>query len=162
MEVQCTTENASPLRGLVALLLILGATALMNGSLFPQFDAVFMFARDISVTFSAATLLGLGFAAYRAPRLLRERAVIALAVACLLGGGALLGLGLWLSSPAPLVAGASLAAVGRSAATVSAALYLARLATREAAVVISASLCASGRWAACPARRSSRRCRRQP
>lgn len=137
MEDQRTTENASPLRGFVALLLTLGATALMNGSLFPQFDAVFMFARDISVTFSAATLLALGFAAYRAPRLLRERAIVAAAVACLLSGGALLGLGLALQLAAPLVAGASLAAVGRSVATVSAALYLARLATHETAVVIA-------------------------
>lgn len=130
-------ENASPLRGFIALLLTLGATALMNGSLFPQFDAVFMFARDISVTFSAATLLGLGFAAYRAPRLLRERAIVTAAVACLLGGGALLGLGLALQLAAPLVAGASLAAVGRSVATVSAALYIARLTAHETAVIIA-------------------------
>ena len=39
----------------------------MNGSLFPQFDAIFMFARDISVTFSATTLLGLGLAACLRP-----------------------------------------------------------------------------------------------
>ena len=69
MKTESTTNEAQPLRGFVALLLTLGATSLMNGSLFPQFDAIFMFARDISVTFSAATLLGLGFAAYRAPRL---------------------------------------------------------------------------------------------
>mgnify|MGYP007084285010 CR=1 FL=1 len=89
METECTAEKASPLCGFVALLLTLGTTSLMNGSLFPQFDAIFMFARDISVTFSAATLLGLGLAAYRAPRLLRERAIVAVAVACLVGGGAL-------------------------------------------------------------------------
>ena len=81
METECTAEKASPLCGFVALLLTLGTTSLMNGSLFPQFDAIFMFARDISVTFSAATLLGLGLAAYRAPRLLRERAIVAVAVA---------------------------------------------------------------------------------
>ncbi|MEY8461477.1 helix-turn-helix transcriptional regulator [Eggerthellaceae bacterium 24-137] len=132
-------DAASPLRGFLALLATLGATALMNGSLFPQFDAIFMFARDISVTFSAGTLLGLGLAAYRAPRLLQERAVIAVAIACLLGGGALLGLGLWLSLPAPLVVGASLASIGRAVATVSAALYLARLAPRETAMVIAVS-----------------------
>lgn len=137
METECTAEQASPLRGFAALLLTLGATALMNGSLFPQFDAVFMFARDISVTFSAVTLLGLGFAAYRAPRLLRERAIVAAAATCLLGGGALLALGLWLSLPTSLVAGASLAAIGRSVATVSTALYLARLEMRATAVVIA-------------------------
>ena len=81
METECTAEKASSSCGFVALLLTLGTTSLMNGSLFPQFDAIFMFARDISVTFSAATLLGLGLAAYRAPRLLRERAIIAVAVA---------------------------------------------------------------------------------
>ena len=80
MKTESTTNEAQPLRGFVALLLTLGATSLMNGSLFPQFDAIFMFARDISVTFSAATLLGLGFAAYRAPRLLRERAIVGTAV----------------------------------------------------------------------------------
>lgn len=137
METECTAEKASPLCGFVALLLTLGTTSLMNGSLFPQFDAIFMFARDISVTFSAATLLGLGFAAYRVPRLLRERAIVAAAATCLLGGGALLALGLWFSLPTSLVAGASLAAIGRSVATVSAALYLARLEMRATAVVIA-------------------------
>ncbi len=88
METECTAEKASPLCGFVALLLTLGTTSLMNGSLFPQFDAIFMFARDISVTFSAATLLGLGLAAYRAPRLLRERAIIAVAVALVSGSSA--------------------------------------------------------------------------
>ncbi len=74
-------------RGFAALLLVLGATALMNGSIFPQFDAVFMFARDISVTCSAATLLALGLLAYRAPavlylaRLSSHQAAVAIAVA---------------------------------------------------------------------------------
>ena len=139
METECTAEKASPLCGFVALLLTLGTTSLMNGSLFPQFDAIFMFARDISVTFSAATLLGLGLAAYRAPRLLRERAIVAVAVACLVGGGALLALGLGFSAPAPLVAGASLAAIGRSVATISVALYLARLEMHATAVIIAAA-----------------------
>ena len=139
METECTAEKASPLCGFVALLLTLGTTSLMNGSPFPQFDAIFMFARDISVTFSAATLLGLGLAAYRAPRLLRERAIIAVAVACLVGGGALLSLGLGFSAPALLVAGASLAAIGRSVATISVALYLARLEMHATAVIIAAA-----------------------
>ena len=139
METECTAEKASPLCGFVALLLTLGTTSLMNGSLFPQFDAIFMFARDISITFSAATLLGLGLAAYRAPRLLRERAIVAVAVACLVGGGALLALGLGFSAPAPLVAGASLAAIGRSVATISVALYLARLEMHATAVIIAAA-----------------------
>ena len=139
METEFTAEKASPLCGFVALLLTLGTTSLMNGSLFPQFDAIFMFARDISVTFSAATLLGLGLAAYRAPRLLRERAIVAVAVACLVGGGALLSLGLGFSAPALLVAGASLAAIGRSVATVSTALYLARLEMHTTAVIIAAA-----------------------
>lgn len=139
METECTAEKASPLCGFVALLLTLGTTSLMNGSLFPQFDAIFMFARDISVTFSAATLLGLGLAAYRAPRLLRERAIVAVAVACLVGGGALLSLGLGFSAPALLVAGASLAAIGRSVATISVALYLARLEMHATAVIIAAA-----------------------
>ena len=139
METECAAEKASPLCGFVALLLTLGTTSLMNGSLFPQFDAIFMFARDISVTFSAATLLGLGLAAYRAPRLLRERAIVAVAVACLVGGGALLSLGLGFSAPALLVAGASLAAIGRSVATVSTALYLACLEMHTTAVIIAAA-----------------------
>ncbi|MFR5828509.1 MAG: hypothetical protein ACLUE1_05350 [Adlercreutzia equolifaciens] len=100
METECTAEKASPLCGFVALLLTLGTTSLMNGSLFPQFDAIFMFARDISITFSAATLLGLTCGLPR-PAPSAERAIVAVAVACLVGGGALLALGLGFSRRRP-------------------------------------------------------------
>ena len=124
-------------RGFAALLLVLGATALMNGSIFPQFDAVFMFARDISVTCSAATLLALGLLAYRAPAVLRRRVIVAGAAACLALGGALLAAGLAFALPAPLVLGASVVAIGRAAATVTTSLYLARLSSHQAAVAIA-------------------------
>lgn len=137
MEALEVKRAARAVRGFAALMLVLGATTLMNGSLFPQFDAIFMFARDISVTCSAATLLGLGLAAYRAPHLLHPRAVTGAAVACLVGGGAALAIGLTAQSPAALVAGASVVAVGRAAVTVSVGLYLARLAAHDAAVAIT-------------------------
>ena len=94
------SPSASPARGFAALLLVLGATALMNGSIFPQFDAVFMFARDISVTCSAITLLALGLMAYRAPSALRRGAIIGGAAACIVLGGALLAAGLAWALPA--------------------------------------------------------------
>lgn len=134
-----TPPPVHPVRGLAALLLVLGATALMNGAIFPQFDAVFMFARDISVTCSAITLLALGLAAYRAPSALRRGAVVGGASACLVLGGALLAAGLACASPAPLVVGASVVAVGRAAVTVTTSLYLARLTAHQAAVIIAAA-----------------------
>lgn len=132
-------QTARTLRGFAALVLALCTTALMNGSLFPLFDTVFTFARDISVTFSAAALLALGFAAYRAPRLLGRRGLVAGAVACLAGGGALMIAGLAAASPAALCVGASAAALGRAVATVSVALFLTRLSSRRAALVIAAA-----------------------
>ncbi|WP_302963298.1 response regulator transcription factor [uncultured Adlercreutzia sp.] len=132
-----TPPPVRPVRGFAALLLVLGATALMNGSIFPQFDAVFMFARDISVTCSAATLLALGLAAYRAPAMLRRRAIVVRAATCLVFGGALLAAGLAFASPAPLVLGACVVAIGRAAATVTTSLYLARLSSHQAAVAIA-------------------------
>lgn len=131
------SPSASPARGFAALLLVLGATALMNGSIFPQFDAVFMFARDISVTCSAITLLALGLMAYRAPSALRRGAIIGGAAACIVLGGALLAAGLAWALPAPLVIGASAAAAGRAAATVTTSLYLARLTSHQAAMAIA-------------------------
>ncbi|MEC4175784.1 helix-turn-helix transcriptional regulator [Adlercreutzia sp. R7] len=130
---------AGAIRGFAALLLALGATTLMNGSIFPQFDAIFMFARDISVTCSAVTLLGLGLAAYRMPHMLRHRALVGAAAGCLVVGGAVLAAGLALASPAALVAGASIVAAGRAVATVTTALFVARLTSHQAAVVIAAA-----------------------
>ena len=141
MEEQRTGRAAAMLRGFVALTLALCTTALMNGCLFPQFDAVFMFARDISVTCSALALLGLGFAAYRVPRLLRP-GLVGAAVGCIALGGACMGAGLGFGAPAALVMGASAVAVGRAVVTVSVALYLATLTVRRATVAIAGAYAA--------------------
>ncbi len=49
------------------------AVLLMNQMLFPLFDGVFTYARDISIVFTAACLIGLSVLAMRCPHLIRGR-----------------------------------------------------------------------------------------
>ncbi|WP_296009771.1 helix-turn-helix transcriptional regulator [uncultured Adlercreutzia sp.] len=119
-----------------ALALFLLSTSIMNGTVFPLFDAVFMFARDISVTVAAIAYVALGLAAWRAPHLLTGRLVVAgNALAVAIGVAATAG-GVALASAPLLVAGSSLAAAGRSGIMVSVGLALTRLEARSAALAI--------------------------
>ena len=126
-------QAANPWRAGGALALFLLSASIMNGTVFPLFDAVFMFARDISVTVAAIAYVALGLAAWRAPHLLAGRLVVtgsALAVA--VGVAATAG-GVALASAPLLVAGSSLAAAGRSGIMVSVGLALTRLEARPPA-----------------------------
>lgn len=134
-----SATRSALVRGWAAYVALLCSTSLMNASVFPQFDAVFMFARDISVTFGALAFLLIGALAWRAPRWLRPRHFMAAALGCLVVGGALLAGGLALGAPVPLVAGSSLVACGRAGATASVGLVLATLSPRGAAVAIAAA-----------------------
>ena len=126
-------------RALVAYGALLCAVSLMNTAVFPLFDAVFMFARDVSVTCSAVAFLVMGALAWRAPHWLRPRHFLALTLGCLVGGGVLLAAGLTLASPVLLTIGASLVACGRACVTVTVGLVLATLSGWAAAAVIAAA-----------------------
>lgn len=138
-DAEASAQARKALRAWAAYCLLLCSTALMNASVFPQFDAVFMFARDISVTCGALAFLGIGVLAWRAPRWLRPRHFFAAAVGCLVLGGALLVTGLGIGAPWALTAGASLVACGRACATVAVGLMLATLPAQSVAVVIAAA-----------------------
>lgn len=140
MEMQAAqSSRALVLRALVAYGALLCSTSLMNASVFPQFDAVLMFARDISVTCGALAFLVIGVLAWRSPSRLRPRHFLALTLGCLVGGGILLAAGLALASPVLLTVGASLVACGRACVTVTVGLVLATLSGWAAAAVIAAA-----------------------
>ncbi|MCI8469694.1 MAG: helix-turn-helix transcriptional regulator [Eggerthellaceae bacterium] len=122
--------------GGVALALSLAATSLMNVAVFPLFDAIFTFARDISVTAGALTFLAIGLVSYRAPRMLTPRSYALITAVSLVGGGALLAAALLTGAAPLLVAGSCLFAVGRTGTSVLAYLALSTLPTLRAAGAI--------------------------
>lgn len=138
-----TERNALPaaVRDGFALLTLLCTTSLMNGSVFPQFDATFTFARDISVTFSAVALTLLGILAYQRPAVLAPRAFIGVALGLLAGGGVLMVAGAWMANAPLLTAGASLAAAGRAGNTVLVGVALSRLPQQLAVGTICVAFC---------------------
>lgn len=123
-------------RACAAVSLILASASFMNVSVFPQFDAVFSPARDISVLANAAVLLLVGVAATFRPAFLRVRALnagmlLAVAVGCVALPASLA----W-GNAALLVAAACLLAVGRAWCTLLAGLAASRLAPAQAGVLI--------------------------
>lgn len=102
-----------------ALMLMAFSVSLMNRVVFPLFDPVFTFARDISVTANAVFLIVVGLAAAFRPKLLHlERAADAFVAACLIAGSVLLFPALAWQNAALLVVASCVFAVGRAGATV--------------------------------------------
>ena len=89
-------------RSFAALSFVLVASSFMNVSVFPGFDAVFAYARDISVTANAVALIAIGLVATFRPALLRVNVLNAGALA-LLALGCTLPLALGLHSAVLLV-----------------------------------------------------------
>lgn len=125
-----------------ALALVLVSGTWMNTTVFPLFDPIFTYARDISVTFNAGALIALGYVAYRAPRLLAPGPFVAAAIGFQVVGAVGLAAGLALGGGALLTAGASLGAIGRAGAIVMAGLMLSRLEARGMAVAVCAAFTA--------------------
>ena len=124
-------------RTATALSFVLLATSLMNIVVFPLFDPVFTYARDVSVFASSAALIGIGLVAAFRPALLRVRLLQRVALGCLAAGALLVPLSLYALSPIGLVVGASLAAVGRSWVVVAVGMAASRLGVRQAGVCVS-------------------------
>ena len=95
-----------------ALLCVLLTTSLMNVVVFPRFDAVFTYARDVSVLANATTLIAVGLVATFRPQLLRMRALTAGCFVLLAMGSALLPAGLYAGSAVALVLLLSLLVMG--------------------------------------------------
>lgn len=127
------------------------AVLLMNRSLFPLFDAVFTYARDISVTCSGLACITVGLVSLVRPAWLHGRALETGALVALLAGAALTAAGLAWSNPAVLVAGAVLFIPARGWALLTANLAAMRLATPQAVACIACGV-AAGQLAEIPFR----------
>lgn len=123
----------------VALALVLMAGTEMNSHVFPLFDPIFTFARDISVTAHAASLLLLGVAAYASTKVLTPRSFVGLSFGFLIFGAVGLSVSLVIASPWLLTAGASVCAIGRAGATLLACLALVLLPFRAQVLAICAA-----------------------
>lgn len=123
-------------RALAALSCLLVTQPLMNTAVFPAFDGVFGYARDISVTLSALTLVAIGLAATFRPALLKVKPANRVLVGFMVAGAVALPAALIAGSPALLVAAASIAAIGRAWASLVAALAVSRLSLKQAGVCV--------------------------
>ncbi|MBS5450361.1 MAG: helix-turn-helix transcriptional regulator [Coriobacteriia bacterium] len=94
---------------------------LMNRALFPLFDGVFTYARDISIVCSGLFAIGVGLVSLVRPALLNGRALCAAMVTCLVVGAGGMGVGIALGHPALLIVGACLFTTGRGWSSLSSA-----------------------------------------
>ena len=124
-------------RTTAALAFVLLATSLMNIVVFPQFDAVFTYARDVSVLASSVALIAIGLAAAFRPSLLRVRVLQRGAIGCLAAGAVLLPLSLHASNAIGLTVAASLAAVGRSWIVVAVGMAASRFTLRQTGLCVA-------------------------
>lgn len=109
-----------------------------NIAVFPLFDSVFTFARDISQTVQAAVLVMVGVLGMVRPRALRLKWAPACVVAMGVVGAALLVVSISVESAALLVLSSSMFAVVRACATLSVGLAAARvLSGRGVAIAVS-------------------------
>lgn len=120
-----------------ALAFVLLTTSLMNVVVFPRFDAVFTYARDISVFASSAALIAVGLVAAFRPSLLHVSLLQRMALSCLGVGVVLLPVSLSMNNAFGLTVAASLAAIGRSWVVVTVGMAASKLALRQAGVAIA-------------------------
>lgn len=120
-----------------ALAMVISCAAIMNVVVFPLFDAVFTYARDISVTANFALLMALGLIATFKPAWLCVKQAHATLCACAVVGGVTIPLALaWGSAPL-LIASACLAAVGRAWAAISSGVAASRLSLPQIGACVS-------------------------
>ncbi len=123
-------------RMLLALPLSFMATSLMNISLFPLFDDCFGYARDISVTANALSLLVIGLIATFRPALLHVRRLNVVMLVALVAGCALCFLSLSVCSPVLLTLSSSAMAIGRAWCMLVVGVAVSRLGLSQAGVLV--------------------------
>ncbi len=134
----CGSQSIGPaVRAAAALVCTLLATFSMNNAVFPQFDAIFTYARDISVLSNAALLVIIGISAMFRPALLHARTLVTASCAALAAGAVLTCAALSLGHTALLVIGSSLLALGRAVVVVFVGLSLSQLSIRTAGTAIA-------------------------
>ncbi|MEE0845689.1 MAG: LuxR C-terminal-related transcriptional regulator [Eggerthellaceae bacterium] len=136
---ELTSSDVSPIfwRTFAALALVLATSSVMNIAVFPAFDAVFTYARDISVLAGSLSVAVIGVVAMFRPATFGARAMVVASVSLLLVGAALLLAGFILASPTLLCVGASLAAIGRGITAIAVGLSLSRMNLTQASLCIA-------------------------
>ena len=124
---------------LVALTAIFFTGWLLAGVANPEFDRVSPIARDVTVWGNAACLILLALLATWQPHKLSAKAYAPIAGACLVTGGVLSGVGLFLSNAWILVAGCAVLTVGRGLTTVLTCLGCIELGLGEIARLLAGS-----------------------
>ncbi len=122
-------------RSFAALSLVLSVSSFMNVSVFPFFDGVFTYARDISITANAAVLIAIGLLATFRPALLHVRA-LNVGILALMAAGCALPLALGLGSAPLLVLTSCALAVGRAWCVLAAGIAASRLSSAQAGVLV--------------------------
>lgn len=136
--------NATFWRLCVALACMLMVTAAMNVVVFPLFDDVFTYARDISQTVQASTVLLIGVVATFQPSALKSVPFDSVVFGSLLVGGAAIPASLAADSTPLLIVGSSLFALGRGCVMLAVAMAVARnLSTKAIVVCVSLAYVAS-------------------
>lgn len=131
-------------RAVVALACMLLVTSLMNVVVFPLFDGVFTFARDISQTVQALMFLVVGAVATFKPSLFRLAPLTLVVLLSLLAGAFLLPVSLAAENPALLVFSSSLFAAARGMVMMAVALALSRsLSGRSVSIAVAVAFVAS-------------------
>jgi DNA-binding CsgD family transcriptional regulator len=125
-------------RATVALALLMFATSLMNMVVFPLFDTIFTYARDISITANALVLVLIGVLATFRPRYLSSRIFITGMAVCLGAGSLMLAVSLaGAGGPVLLVVSSSLMAIGRAGAVVMVGLAASHFGVRQASICVT-------------------------
>ena len=124
----------------MALVCVLAAVSLMNMAVFPLFDPVFTYARDISQTVQAIVFVGIGMLATFKPQTIKRIRVETWVVAMLLVGMVLAPLGLAFSNGVLLTIGAACFAAGRGGVVLAVSMSLARTLLSSWMIAASVSL----------------------
>ena len=146
-------ENRTPwvvVAPLASYLFVVLSIRLANTALYPLFDAVFPFARDLNVGTGVLAGLALVAAALHRPGLLHARTLGAGAVTCALAGAALMSVGLVIESPTALCMGAVMRAVGTAWTSLLASMACCTLAHRHVLIGVPTAYLAANAlaWAA--------------
>lgn len=121
----------------VALSLVISCASIMNVVVFPLFDSVFTYARDISVTANFVLLIALGLIATFKPAWLYVKQAHATLSVCALAGGLLIPFALAIGNAPLLIVSACLAAMGRAWAAVSSGVAASRLTLAQIGTCVS-------------------------
>lgn len=147
-----TEEPVGPLSGkktpyysfcFIALTIVFMNGWLLNAFIFPLYDGVYIWTREIATAVQGITMAAMAVLATWKPRLLSGRNLIACIAACLVFGALFAMVGLFSEEAVSLVLGSSLSSIGRSALIIFVGMSLLDLPPRALGICLAAACTAS-------------------